>query len=178
MGACRDYSIHMKNAPGDACWAPHHHMLAGSDLPGRRLPCAGDSHIEQHWLGCILNCQQPAAAKHLCCKWQWTNKDACVPAPSTRTSLVAAQQSISSPSALQGGCSADELRGWWLIAAPRLCPEPALAPLCHQISQQSNSCHAPLLQVAVELTNKDVIRAHARDELGIDIDELANPLQV
>eukprot|EP00891_Asterochloris_glomerata_P009038 jgi/Astpho2/9038/Aster-02700 len=32
-------------------------------------------------------------------------------------------------------------------------------------------------QVAVELTNKDVIRAHARDELGIDIDELANPLQ-
>ena len=41
-----------------------------------------------------------------------------------------------------------------------------------------NSCRAPLLQVAVELTNKDVIRAHARDELGIDIDELANPLQV
>ena len=31
---------------------------------------------------------------------------------------------------------------------------------------------AHLLQVAVELTNKDVIRAHARDELGIDIDEL------
>ena len=30
----------------------------------------------------------------------------------------------------------------------------------------------------MELTNKDVIRAHARDELGIDIDELANPLQV
>ena len=28
------------------------------------------------------------------------------------------------------------------------------------------------------LTEKDVIRAHARDELGIDIDELANPLQV
>eukprot|EP00887_Chlorella_sp_A99_P003062 scaffold9.g3062.t1 len=32
-------------------------------------------------------------------------------------------------------------------------------------------------QVAVVLTEKDVIRAHARDELGIDIDELANPLQ-
>ena len=53
------------------------------------------------------------------------------------------------------------------------CLEAALAPLCNQISQ-----HAVLLQVAVELTNKDVIRAHARDELGIDIDELANPLQV
>lgn len=33
-------------------------------------------------------------------------------------------------------------------------------------------------QVAEVLTEKDVIRAHARDELGIDIDELANPLQV
>lgn len=32
-------------------------------------------------------------------------------------------------------------------------------------------------QVAVVLTEKDVIRAHARDELGIDLDELANPLQ-
>lgn len=32
-------------------------------------------------------------------------------------------------------------------------------------------------QVAEVLTEKDVIRAHARDELGIDIDELANPLQ-
>ena len=32
-------------------------------------------------------------------------------------------------------------------------------------------------QVAIELTEKDVIRAHARDELGIDIDDLANPLQ-
>lgn len=32
-------------------------------------------------------------------------------------------------------------------------------------------------QVAVALTEKDVIRAHARDELGIDIDELANPIQ-
>eukprot|EP00884_Botryococcus_braunii_P012479 jgi/Botrbrau1/21231/Bobra.39_2s0030.1 len=30
-------------------------------------------------------------------------------------------------------------------------------------------------QVAVELTAKDVIRAHARDELGIDLDELSNP---
>jgi len=32
-------------------------------------------------------------------------------------------------------------------------------------------------QVATELTEKDVIRAHARDELGIDLDELSNPLQ-
>jgi vacuolar iron transporter family protein len=32
-------------------------------------------------------------------------------------------------------------------------------------------------QVAAELTANDVIRAHARDELGIDLDELANPLQ-
>ncbi|KAI8475047.1 MAG: Ccc1 family [Monoraphidium minutum] len=32
-------------------------------------------------------------------------------------------------------------------------------------------------QVAHELTEKDVIRAHARDELGIDLDDLANPLQ-
>ena len=31
--------------------------------------------------------------------------------------------------------------------------------------------------VAVTLTEKDVIRAHARDELGIDLDQLANPLQ-
>jgi vacuolar iron transporter family protein len=33
------------------------------------------------------------------------------------------------------------------------------------------------MRVAVELTNKDVIRAHARDELGIDLDDLSNPLQ-
>lgn len=32
-------------------------------------------------------------------------------------------------------------------------------------------------RVAEELTSRDVIRAHARDELGIDLDELANPLQ-
>ena len=32
-------------------------------------------------------------------------------------------------------------------------------------------------QVAEELTAKDVIRAHARDELGIDMDDLARPLQ-
>jgi vacuolar iron transporter family protein len=32
-------------------------------------------------------------------------------------------------------------------------------------------------QVAEELTAKDVIRAHARDELGIDLDDMANPLQ-
>ncbi|PNW86876.1 hypothetical protein CHLRE_02g099500v5 [Chlamydomonas reinhardtii] len=32
-------------------------------------------------------------------------------------------------------------------------------------------------QVAEQLTEKDVIRAHARDELGIDMDAMANPLQ-
>lgn len=32
-------------------------------------------------------------------------------------------------------------------------------------------------EVARELTDKDVVRAHARDELGIDIDALANPFQ-
>jgi len=31
--------------------------------------------------------------------------------------------------------------------------------------------------VAHELTEADVIRTHARDELGIDLDNLANPLQ-
>lgn len=32
-------------------------------------------------------------------------------------------------------------------------------------------------QVAHHLTERDVIRAHARDELGIDIDDMANPWQ-
>jgi VIT1/CCC1 family predicted Fe2+/Mn2+ transporter len=32
-------------------------------------------------------------------------------------------------------------------------------------------------QVAVALTKDDVVKAHARDELGIDIDDLANPWQ-
>ena len=40
------------------------------------------------------------------------------------------------------------------------------------------SSFAFLAQVAEELTAVDVIRAHARDELGIDIDDLANPMQV
>lgn len=31
--------------------------------------------------------------------------------------------------------------------------------------------------MAVELTRVDVIRAHARDELGIDMDDYSNPLQ-
>ncbi len=31
--------------------------------------------------------------------------------------------------------------------------------------------------MAEELTAKDVIRAHARDELGIDMDAMANPFQ-
>lgn len=33
------------------------------------------------------------------------------------------------------------------------------------------------MQVAKELSAKDVIRAHARDELGIDVDDLSSPLQ-
>lgn len=33
-------------------------------------------------------------------------------------------------------------------------------------------------QVAEELSSQDAVRAHARDELGIDIDEMSNPLQV
>lgn len=35
-----------------------------------------------------------------------------------------------------------------------------------------------LEQVAVALTRDDAVRAHARDELGIDIDNLTNPWQV
>ena len=31
--------------------------------------------------------------------------------------------------------------------------------------------------MAEELTAKDVVRAHTRDELGIDIDNMANPTQ-
>ena len=31
--------------------------------------------------------------------------------------------------------------------------------------------------MAEELTAKDVIRAHARDELGIDMDDLSNPVK-
>ena len=33
------------------------------------------------------------------------------------------------------------------------------------------------LAVAKQLTERDVIRAHARDELGIDLDDMSNPLQ-
>ena len=32
-------------------------------------------------------------------------------------------------------------------------------------------------QVAVALTREDVIRAHARDELGIDVDNYTSPVQ-
>ena len=43
---------------------------------------------------------------------------------------------------------------------------------------RSRGLSKPLAQqVAMELTEKDVIRAHARDELGIDIDDLSNPLK-
>lgn len=33
------------------------------------------------------------------------------------------------------------------------------------------------MAVAKQLTERDVIRAHARDELGIDLDDMSNPLQ-
>jgi len=36
---------------------------------------------------------------------------------------------------------------------------------------------AVLLQVAQELSAKDVIKAHARDELNIDLDNMLNPAQ-
>ena len=45
---------------------------------------------------------------------------------------------------------------------------------CNRISSHSWLCP----QVAVAFTKRDPIRTHARDELGIDVDELANPLQV
>lgn len=51
------------------------------------------------------------------------------------------------------------------------------APLLVCALQRGLSPHLAQ-QVAEELTAKDVVRAHARDELGIDIDELANPFQV
>ena len=50
-------------------------------------------------------------------------------------------------------------------------PEPSTP---HPVT--SATC-AACYQVAEELTAKDVIRAHARDELGIDIDDMSNPTQ-
>ena len=55
-------------------------------------------------------------------------------------------------------------------------------PIC--VSSSSPSTAAGIIkvgvvcfQVAEELTAKDVIKAHARDELGIDMDDLSNPIQ-
>jgi hypothetical protein len=60
--------------------------------------------------------------------------------------------------------------------------EPQISSWCATVTAMYVPCRglSPALarQVAEELTAKDVIRAHARDELGIDIDELANPWQV
>lgn len=55
-----------------------------------------------------------------------------------------------------------------------------LAPLLLQVHIYANrGLSEPLARaVAQELTDKDVLRAHARDELGLDLDELSNPLQV
>ncbi len=60
--------------------------------------------------------------------------------------------------------------------------------LCHDTARQV--MHSSLIrirkrgsdpdgctQVAEQLTEKDVIRSHARDELGIDLDDMSNPLQ-
>jgi len=48
---------------------------------------------------------------------------------------------------------------------------------CHSVKGGCLSW-PPAAQVAIAFTKRDPIRTHARDELGIDIDELANPLQV
>jgi len=53
--------------------------------------------------------------------------------------------------------------------------DPFLPTYCKR--QQYGSGGRLRWQVAEELTAKDVIKAHARDELGIDIDELSKPLQ-
>ena len=47
-----------------------------------------------------------------------------------------------------------------------------------QIYVNRGLCQETAVQVAEQLTAKDVIRAHARDELGIDMDNMSNPLQV
>lgn len=46
------------------------------------------------------------------------------------------------------------------------------------VKRHSVHFHSLNSQVAAELTAKDVVRAHARDELGIDVDDLAKPVQV
>mmetsp|Transcript_22189 Transcript_22189/g.66185 ORF Transcript_22189/g.66185 Transcript_22189/m.66185 type:complete len:264 (-) Transcript_22189:177-968(-) len=46
-----------------------------------------------------------------------------------------------------------------------------------QIYVNRGLCYSTAKQVAQQLTDKDVIRAHARDELGIDVEDLSNPLQ-
>jgi len=38
-------------------------------------------------------------------------------------------------------------------------------------------CLLAVAQVAEELTMGDALKAHARDELGIDMDDLSNPMQ-
>lgn len=49
--------------------------------------------------------------------------------------------------------------------------------ICCYIPSTKKQQHRELARrVAEELTRKDVIRAHARDELGIDLDDLSKPL--
>ena len=47
-----------------------------------------------------------------------------------------------------------------------------------QIYVNRGLCVETARQVAEQLSAKDVIKAHARDELGIDLDDMSNPLQV
>lgn len=46
-----------------------------------------------------------------------------------------------------------------------------------QIYVNRGLCYDTAKKVAEQLSASDVIKAHARDELGIDLDDLANPLQ-
>lgn len=63
-----------------------------------------------------------------------------------------------------------------------VCTLNALSASPMSLTGESNTRKTPdtqsPCQVAVAFTKRDPIRTHARDELGIDVDELANPLQV
>lgn len=75
--------------------------------------------------------------------------------------------------------------GFILISCWKVfCPAMRFPLFCHFPTQtRLYACNRGLSlalakQVAAEYTEKDVIRAHARDELGIDMDNLTNPTQV
>jgi hypothetical protein len=54
-----------------------------------------------------------------------------------------------------------------------LLPSAAATPLHHSVHLQRGLSEVLARQVAVELSAHDVVKAHARDELGIDMDDLA-----